>query len=36
MEDILISPYLLSLLFFVVAFAYSSVGLGGGLVTNSD
>ncbi|MBI5664473.1 MAG: sulfite exporter TauE/SafE family protein [Nitrospirae bacterium] len=30
MEDIIISPYLLSILFFAVAFAYSSVGLGGG------
>ena len=30
MEDILISPYALSLLFFTVALAYSSVGLGGG------
>lgn len=30
MEDILISPYALSLLFFAVALAYSSVGLGGG------
>ncbi|UCE90330.1 MAG: sulfite exporter TauE/SafE family protein [Pseudomonadota bacterium] len=30
MEDILMSPLLLAALFFVVAFAYSSVGLGGG------
>ena len=30
MEDSLISPYLLSVLFLAVAFAYSSVGLGGG------
>jgi len=30
MEDMIISPYALSLLFCVVAFAYSSVGLGGG------
>ncbi len=30
MEDMIISPYTLSLLFCAVAFAYSSVGLGGG------
>ncbi len=30
MEDIFISPYVLSPLFFAVAFTYSSVGLGGG------
>jgi len=30
MEDIIISPYILSLLFFVVAFVYTSVGLAGG------
>lgn len=30
MEIILTSPYLLALLFFIVAFTYSSVGLGGG------
>lgn len=30
MEALFISPYLLALLFLVVAFAYSSVGLGGG------
>lgn len=30
MEDMIVSPYTLSLLFCVVAFAYSSVGLGGG------
>lgn len=30
MENLLVSPYLLALLFLVVAFAYSSVGLGGG------
>jgi len=29
-EDLVISPYLLAAFFFVVAFAYSSVGLGGG------
>ncbi len=30
MEELIISPYLLALLFLIVAFAYSSVGLGGG------
>jgi uncharacterized membrane protein YfcA len=30
MEDTIISPYTLSLLFCAIAFAYSSVGLGGG------
>jgi uncharacterized membrane protein YfcA len=30
MTELLISPYLLSGLFFIVAFTYSSVGLGGG------
>ena len=30
MEEMIISPYTLSLLFCVIAFAYSSVGLGGG------
>lgn len=30
MEELLITPHLLALLFLVVAFAYSSVGLGGG------
>lgn len=30
MEDMVISPYILSLLFCAIAFAYSSVGLGGG------
>jgi uncharacterized membrane protein YfcA len=30
MEELLISPYLLALLFFIVAVLYSSVGLGGG------
>ncbi|MEK6205221.1 MAG: TSUP family transporter, partial [Amylibacter sp.] len=30
MEDLVVSPIALALLFFVVAFAYSSVGLGGG------
>lgn len=30
MDTIIISPYLLALLFFLVAFTYSSVGLGGG------
>ncbi len=30
MEELISSPYLLALLFLVVAFAYSSVGLGGG------
>ena len=30
MEELIISPYFLSVLFFTVALAYSSVGLGGG------
>ena len=30
MEQLLISPYWLALLFFVVSLAYSSAGLGGG------
>jgi hypothetical protein len=30
MEDVIVSPYILSLLFFVVAFAYTSIGLAGG------
>ena len=30
MEQLIISSYVLALLFFVVAFSYSSVGLGGG------
>ena len=30
MDELVISPYLLASLFFVVAFAYASVGLGGG------
>jgi uncharacterized membrane protein YfcA len=30
MEDTIISPYILSLIFCTIAFAYSSVGLGGG------
>jgi uncharacterized membrane protein YfcA len=30
MENLIVSPYILALLFFIVAFAYSSVGLGGG------
>ena len=30
MDELLISPYLLAAIFFVVALAYSSVGLGGG------
>ncbi len=30
MEEVIISPYFLAALFFVVALAYSSVGLGGG------
>jgi len=30
MEELQISPYILATLFFIVAFAYSSVGLGGG------
>ncbi len=30
MDELIISPYLLSFLFLIVAFAYSSLGLGGG------
>lgn len=30
MEELVVSPYLLALLFLIVAFAYASVGLGGG------
>lgn len=30
MEDLIISPYVLALIFLVISFSYSSVGLGGG------